>query len=128
MAQLVPDISLFEMDLFVRASRLKSLRELARQLELKPAHVSKVIKRLESKLGTRLLKRSVSGVLLTPEGMELLKTAEEICLLSDSLMPSVRKRGGEEQRIFGIGSISFLCRHFLVGCLSPLASEKRNYR
>src|SRR3954463_2107216 len=129
MAQLVPDISLFEMDLFVRASRLKSLRELARQLELKPAHVSKVIKRLETKLGTRLLKRSVSGVLLTPEGMELLKTAEEICLLSDHLLPSIRKRGGqEEQRIFGVGSISFLCRHFLVGCLTPLVDEKRNYR
>ena len=127
MAELTPDISLFEMDLFVRASRLKSLRELARQLELKPAHVSKVIKRLETKLGTRLLKRSVSGVLLTPEGMELLKTAQEICQLSDGLIPSLRK-GVEEQRIFGVGSISFLCRHFLVGCIVPLVSEKRNYR
>jgi DNA-binding transcriptional LysR family regulator len=127
--QLTPDISLFEMDLFVRASRLKSLRELARQLELKPAHVSKVIKRLETKLGTRLLKRSVSGVLLTPEGMELLKTAESICQLSDDLLPSLRRGGaGPEQRILSVGSISFLCRHYLVGCLIPLVNEKRNYR
>src|SRR3954463_9238006 len=98
MAQLVPDISLFEMDLFVRASRLRSLRELARQLELKPAHVSKVIKRLESKLGTRLLRRSVSGVLLTSEGMEFLKVAREIGELTEHFPTSGRKAGLAEDR------------------------------
>src|SRR3954463_6529002 len=116
MAQLVPDISLFEMDLFVRASRLKSLRELARQLELKPAHVSKVIKRLESKLGSRLLKRSVSGVLLTSEGMEFLKVAREICELSELLPAAGKRPGAAEDRVWGVGSISFLCSHFLSRC------------
>src|SRR3954463_6779611 len=114
--QLTPDISLFEMDLFVRASRLRSLRELARQLELKPAHVSKVIKRLESKLGARLLKRSVSGVLLTSEGMEFLKVAREICELSEYFPATGKRMGMLESRIWSVGSISFLCTHFLSRC------------
>jgi DNA-binding transcriptional LysR family regulator len=125
---LPPDISLFEMDLFVRASRLRSLRELARQLALKPAHVSKVIKRLEAKLGTPLLKRSVSGVLLTPEGTQLLRVAEEICELSGQLPSQERRMARSHERIWSIGSISFLCREFLVPALTPLTSENTNYR
>jgi DNA-binding transcriptional LysR family regulator len=57
-----------EMEVFVQAVELGSFSAAGRRLELSPSAVSKVITRIEDRLGTRLLVRSTRTLQLTPEG------------------------------------------------------------
>ncbi len=121
------DLTLFELNLFVRACKTRSLREVARQMNLQPAHVSKALKRLEGRLGRRLFKRSVSGIVVTPEGSELLATAEQMLELGERLL------GGSgapirEEEIWSLGSISFLASRLVGPTLGALAEKRKNAR
>lgn len=57
-----------EMDVFVTAVELDSFSAAGRKLGLSPSAVSKMIRRIEDRLGTRLLIRSTRSLQLTPEG------------------------------------------------------------
>lgn len=56
------------MDVFVTAVELDSFSAAGRRLGLSPSAVSKIIRRIEDRLGTRLLVRSTRSLQLTPEG------------------------------------------------------------
>lgn len=56
------------MDVFARVVALKGFSAAARSLRMTPSAVSKLIARLEARLGTRLVNRSTRGLHLTPEG------------------------------------------------------------
>jgi DNA-binding transcriptional LysR family regulator len=57
-----------EMEVFVQAVVLNSFSAAGRRLGLTPSAVSKIISRIEERLGTRLLVRSTRTLRLTPEG------------------------------------------------------------
>lgn len=57
-----------ELEVFVRVIDSGGFSAAARSLELSPSAVSKLVSRLEQRLGTRLLQRSTRQVQLTPEG------------------------------------------------------------
>lgn len=57
-----------EMDVFVQAVEHNSFSAAGRKLGLSPSAVSKIITRIEERLGTRLLVRSTRTLQLTPEG------------------------------------------------------------
>lgn len=57
-----------EMDVFVQAVELSSFSAAGRRLGLSPSAVSKMISRIEERLGTRLLVRSTRTLQLTAEG------------------------------------------------------------
>ena len=120
------DLTLFELKLFVRTSRVRSLRELAREMELRPAHVSKLIRRIEDKLDIRLFNRSASGIALLPEALNFLRTAEEILELSDGLTPSKAgaARSTATQSALGIGAVSFIQTCLVVPAV-PLLTRTR---
>eukprot|EP01137_Pigoraptor_chileana_P028632 Opistho-2@12775 len=67
-----------EMEVFVRAALLKSFSAAGRQLGLSPSAVSKLITRIEDRLGTRLVVRSTRSLQLTPEGEVYLERATRI--------------------------------------------------
>lgn len=67
-----------EMEVFVRAVGLGSFSAAGRQLGLSPSAVSKLITRIEDRLGTRLLVRSTRALQLTPEGEVYLERAGRI--------------------------------------------------
>lgn len=67
-----------EMEVFVRAVRLGSFSAASRQLGLSPSAVSKLITRIEDRLGARLLVRSTRALQLTPEGEVYLERAGRI--------------------------------------------------
>ncbi|KQU74365.1 LysR family transcriptional regulator [Aminobacter sp. DSM 101952] len=67
-----------EMEVFVRAVGLGSFSAAGRQLGLSPSAVSKLITRIEDRLGTRLLVRSTRALQLTPEGEVYLERAQRI--------------------------------------------------
>ena len=57
-----------EMEVFARVVREGGFSAAARSLDLTPSAVSKLIARLEVRLGTRLLMRTTRALTLTPEG------------------------------------------------------------
>lgn len=57
-----------EMEVFVRVVETGGLSAAARALKLTPSAVSKLVSRLETRLGARLLNRSTRRLQLTPEG------------------------------------------------------------
>src|SRR3546814_11622646 len=67
-----------EMEVFVLAAELKSFSSAARKLKLSPSAVSKLVTRLEDRLGTRLVVRSTRTLQLTPEGETYLARASRI--------------------------------------------------
>jgi DNA-binding transcriptional LysR family regulator len=60
--------NLGDLEVFVRVIAAGSMSTAARDLGLSPAVVSKRIKRLEDKLGTRLLQRTTRQISLTEAG------------------------------------------------------------
>lgn len=119
----MPNISLADLDLFFRAAKLKSLRECARQLDMTPGAVSKVIKRLEAKLDKSLLRRSVSGILLTAEGNELMAVAEKVLSLTSQIGTSSNKKTSAS-KVWGIGSLSFISSRLLPSFLEQISQAK----
>jgi DNA-binding transcriptional LysR family regulator len=67
-----------EMQVFVFAAELKSFSAAGRKLKLSPSAVSKLVTRLEDRLGTRLVVRSTRMLQLTPEGETYLARAARI--------------------------------------------------
>lgn len=70
-----------EMEVFVQAAELKSFSAAGRKLRLSPSAVSKLVTRIEDRLGARLLVRTTRRLELTPEGELYLGRARKI--LSD---------------------------------------------
>jgi DNA-binding transcriptional LysR family regulator len=67
-----------EMEVFTLAAELKSFSAAGRKLKLSPSAVSKLVTRLEDRLGTRLVVRSTRLLQLTPEGEVYLARARRI--------------------------------------------------
>jgi DNA-binding transcriptional LysR family regulator len=63
---------------FVRAATLGGFSPAARALALTPSAVSKLVSRLEDRLGVRLLNRTTRKLSLTPEGAVYLERAKRI--------------------------------------------------
>jgi DNA-binding transcriptional LysR family regulator len=58
-----------EMEVFARVVELSGFSAAARSLRMTPSAVSKLVARLEERLGTRLINRSTRKLQLTPEGL-----------------------------------------------------------
>jgi DNA-binding transcriptional LysR family regulator len=127
MMELLPNIGLADLDLFVRVAKLKSLRECARQLKMTPGAVSKSIKRLEKRVGKTLLRRSVSGILLSSDGHQLMVAAEKILQISTTLTTDGDKKSKQE-RVWGLGSLSFLSSRLLPQLLDPVCAARARTR
>ena len=67
-----------EMDVFVRVVELGGFSPAARAARMTPSAVSKLIARLEGRLGARLLNRSTRQLQLTPEGCAFYERATRI--------------------------------------------------
>lgn len=122
------DLSFFELNLLLEASRVRSLRGLARKLDKKPAHLSKSLKRLESKLQLELFKRSANGMQITPEGVRLLPVVEEICELGGKLVGGRASLNREPGRAIGIAAVHFLQLHLSIPVLHELKTDFSHLR
>ena len=67
-----------EMDVFVTAVEAGGFSAAGRKLGLSPSAVSKLVSRLEDRLGTRLLVRTTRALQLTPEGEAYLERGRRI--------------------------------------------------
>ena len=83
-----------EMQVFVRIAERRSFSQASEDLQIPRATVTNLIKRMEKRLGARLLERTTRQVRLTHDGeayyrrcVRLLADLEEACLLYTSPSP-----------------------------------------
>lgn len=81
-----------ELEVFVRVAELGSFSEAARQRDVSPSAVSKIVARLEARLGVQLLQRSTRHLQLTAEGRKLLESGKRVLADLDELETSVTAR------------------------------------
>mgnify|MGYP001419380610 CR=1 FL=1 len=79
-----------EMAVFVRVAEAGNFSVAARALKLTPSAVSKLIGRLEDRLGARLLNRTTRRVSLTEEGHAFLQRAMPILAAIEEAERAVR--------------------------------------
>ena len=128
MNEAISSIKIRDLEIFLEVSRAKSIREVARRLNTTPGNVSKTIQHLEAKLGTKLYKRSVSGVLLTAQGVEILEIANEMIDSSESLKTLIFGQGKTKiKKTLGIASTSFLNTHLVASVTSELGENFLDY-
>jgi DNA-binding transcriptional LysR family regulator len=128
---LVPDLSLSDLELTQSVASVHSLHEAARRLGMSPARLSKVIRRVEARIGYRLFIRTPAGMKPSPEGYEFLKVAKKV--LSEAVsfpLESNRKKSKKsaEERLIGLGSISFISSYLVPLALPSLAKEHPSLR
>ncbi|MCX7304154.1 MAG: LysR family transcriptional regulator [Hyphomicrobiales bacterium] len=80
-----------EMEIFARVVEMGGFSAAAKSLDLTPSAVSKLIARLEARLGARLLLRTTRSLRLTEEGEAYHRTAQEVLQQIDDV----------EQRVTG---------------------------
>ncbi|EMG51856.1 LysR family transcriptional regulator, partial [Ochrobactrum sp. CDB2] len=81
------------MDVFLRVVDTGNFSEAARQLHMAPSSVSKLISRLEARLGVRLLERSTRSLSLTAEGRRYYERGQGLLADLDDIERDV-SRGG----------------------------------
>lgn len=109
-----------EMEVFAAAVELGSFSAAGRQLKLTPSAVSKLITRMEDRLGVHLLLRSTRALRLTPEGERYLARARRI--LSEIEETEREIASGAEAAPRGRVRVNALVG-FGVRCVVPLIPE-----
>jgi len=82
-----------ELDVFLRVVDTGNFSEAARQLHMTPSTVSKLISRLETRLGVRLLERSTRHLALTAEGRRYYERGQFLLSELDDIESEVSRRG-----------------------------------
>lgn len=106
-----------ELAIFIRVVELGSFSAVARACDMTPSAVSKLISRLEKRLGVRLLNRSTRQFQLTSEGCQFYEQGLQILNNLDELEQSVTANHIPQGRIRIHTSLSYWT-HFLLPCIS----------
>lgn len=97
-----------EMAVFVRVVEAGSFSEAARSLRMTPSTVSKLIVRLEGRLGVRLVERSTRRLSLTKEGQFFHERSLALLALLDETEQQIARGGSEPDGVVRVNaSVSF---------------------
>ena len=103
----------------------RSFTQGARKLDVSGAQVSKLVARLENRLGARLLNRTTRDVSLTDTGQAYLERARDLIEQFDALESSVKDQSGPSGNLkvsapvsFGKGQLTPALLDFASQCLS----------
>lgn len=102
-----------EMEVFARVVELGGLSAAARSLRMTPSAVSKLLARLEGRLGARLLNRSTRKLTLTPEGQAFHDRAVRVLADIDEAERSVTSAAAPRGRIRVNSNVPFGLHHLI---------------
>lgn len=122
------DISLYELSVFLEISKTQSIRETARRFDVEAGQISRLMRRLETKVGSRLIERTPTGVSLTQQGSTAVKVADSILERAGELSTLSKDGGDERTRIYGIGSTSFLSARVISHVIGDLSRRDPTLR
>jgi DNA-binding transcriptional LysR family regulator len=119
----IPMDRLDEIRAFVAVAEARSFTQGARKLDVSGAQVSKLVARLENRLGARLLNRTTRDVSLTDTGQAYLERARELLEGFEALESSVRDQSGPSGTLkvsapvsFGHNQLTPALLDFAAGC------------
>jgi DNA-binding transcriptional LysR family regulator len=114
-----------EIRAFAAVAEARSFTQGARKLDVSGAQVSKLVARLENRLGARLLNRTTRDVSLTDTGQAYLERARDLLERFDALETSVRDQSGPSGNLrvsapvsFGRNQLTPALIEFARSCLS----------
>ena len=96
-----------EIRAFAAVADARSFTQGARKLDVSGAQISKLVARLENRLGARLLNRTTRDVSLTDTGMAYLERARDLLESFDALETSVRDQSGPSGSLKISAPVSF---------------------
>jgi len=102
-----------EMEVFVRVVEQSGFSAAARSLRMTPSAVSKLVARLEARLGTRLVHRSTRRLQLTPEGVAFFERAKRILAEIDDAEREVSVGAAPKGRVRVNSNVPFGLHHLL---------------
>ena len=112
-----------DLRVFVRVMDRGSFSNAAKDLGLSPSAVSKLISRLEDRLGVRLLERSTRRLALTPEGETFLSRARRIVADIDEAEAEVMQAKGAPRGRLRINSGTAFGLHQLTPALADFLAR-----
>jgi len=109
-----------ELGFFLRVSEEESFSAAARSLDLDPSTISKVIQRLENRLGVRLFHRTSRVLQLTQEGEQFLAAAQKVMQALEEAEASVSPAVTEATGVLRISSTAAFARRRLAPLIPSL--------
>lgn len=106
-----------ELGFFLRVSEEESFSAAARSLDLDPSTISKVIQRLENRLGVRLFHRTSRVLQLTQEGEQFLAAAQKVMVALEEAEASVSPAVTEVTGVLRVSSTAAFARRRLAPLL-----------
>ncbi|MBT3305841.1 MAG: LysR family transcriptional regulator [Alphaproteobacteria bacterium] len=102
-----------EMAVFVRVAETGNFSASARALKLTPSAVSKLIGRLEDRLGARLLHRTTRRVSLTEEGRTFYQHCTPILAAIDEAEQAITQLHGEPRGLLKVNASTYFAREHI---------------
>lgn len=112
-----------ELAFFLRVAEVTSFSAAARSLDLDPSTISKVMQRLENRLGVRLFHRTSRVLRLTQEGEQFLAAAQKVMQALEEAEASLSPSFAEASGTLRVSSTPAFARHHLAP-LMPAFAEK----
>lgn len=103
-----------EMEVFVRVVEHGNFSRTADALSLTPSAISKLISRLEDRLGATLFLRSTRSLQLTPEGQVFYDRARQIVVEIEQSERAITSAAGAVRGVLRINSNIPFARHYLL--------------
>ena len=120
--------SILDLEVFVRTADSGSLSAAARSLSLTPAAASIALKRLETRLGMRLLVRSTRSMRLTEEGRRYLDSVRVALEALAEGEQAIKQHGQSLSGLLQLSAPSDFGRNVLLGWLDLFKREHPNIR
>jgi len=112
-----------ELAFFLRVSEEASFSAAARSLDLDPSTISKVVQRLENRLGVRLFHRTSRVLKLTQEGERFLSAAQKVMQALEEAEESLSPTLAEATGLLRIGSTQAFARFWLTPLLPAFCAR-----
>lgn len=120
--------SILDLEVFARTADTGSLSAAARSLGLSPAAASIALKRLETRLGSRLLARSTRSMRLTEEGRRYLDSVREALATLAEGEQALRQQSHGLTGLLQLAAPSDFGRNVVLGWLDAFKLEHPNIR
>lgn len=106
-----------ELFFFLRVSQESSFSAAARSLDLDPSTISKVVQRLENRLGVRLFHRTSRVLRLTQEGEHYLVAAQKVMQVLEEAEASLTPADSEPSGVLRIAASAAFARFWITPIL-----------
>lgn len=123
-----PDLNLDDLRLFGRLARLGSLSAVARERNVPVSQISRMLKRIESAYGVRLVHRSTHGLSLTPEGERLHESAERVVLELEALGDELAAKQQAVSGLVRVAASANMAQWMIVPSLPALMARHPGLR